>query len=314
VSKTVERESLLGAAYKRKAIVAGIKGGSTLENQALKKMYDHYRYAESAAKQGESPFLPYLTLNRMAGELVLNVGRSHWKGFNPLDVAGIRQHLADYPPDFWNLVSQTELRLYQAAGAHDLERQRASIEGEYEKLYARVPSVRFWRSVYGQAAFVLPKYAASAAPNEREAANALLETLALLAGTERSSARARTDVFVSSARPDKDLAAQLAIELESFGHASLTSLEKAEICIVIVSKWTEHPTIALSREWSVILEKAWSEGAFQLFLVKRQRNAVAPAFLKGVETVELQASAGSLVTIAREIAGKVHRTVTRQAV
>lgn len=148
----------------------------------------------------------------------------------------------------------------------------------------------------------LPKYAASAAPSERDAANALLDRLAALAGTDRSFARPRNDVFISSAPSDKDLAAQLTTELAKVGYAPLSSLERADACIVIVSKSTEHPTIALSREWSAILEKAWSEGGFQLFLVKRQRNAVAPAFLNGVEAVQLQVSAGSLATSAREIA------------
>lgn len=62
-------------------------------------------------------------MNRLAAELVLNAGRPGWKGLDAADVKVIRTSLADKvrdDPDFWSVISQTELRVYEAIAQGNL--------------------------------------------------------------------------------------------------------------------------------------------------------------------------------------------------
>jgi len=316
VHPTMERHCLMGAAHKRSALIEGIAGRTALERQAIVKMYEHYKRAEEDARKQGLDYLPYPSLNRMAGELIINAARrTRWNGFDPLDLAAVRKGLTNCTPDFWSIVGQIELRLYEAAARGDLERQRSSIEGEFEALRARVSAIRLWRSVYEQAMFVLPNYAKSSSPSERKAATALLEKVATLAQEERLPATvgvAAHSVFISSSSVDKDLAARIATELEHLGCSVSTSLKDADACVVIISKSTGRPTKALSREWSAILERTWSEGSFRLFSAKRVSKAIAPAFLQAAKSINLQSSSGDLSRMAQEMAGRIHSTLAHE--
>jgi pimeloyl-ACP methyl ester carboxylesterase/tetratricopeptide (TPR) repeat protein len=182
---TMERESLLGSAYKRLALVEELAGKPKAEAEAIARMKEHYENAEALGKEGGLANLFYPAMNRLAADLALNAGRREWKGLDASDLAEIRQGLAAKArddPDFWSVVGQTELSLYEALGKGDLSKKRASLEHEYDGHHTRVSAQWLWASARDQLRFLLPKYAGRTTGAEREAARALLTHLEELAG------------------------------------------------------------------------------------------------------------------------------------
>jgi hypothetical protein len=181
VGATSERESLMASAYKRLALIERLAEDEKAEREAIAMMHRHYGNAEDLASKAPGQEFFYPAMNRLAAELVMNTGRKDWRGLDADDVARLRAHIEELirqEPDFWNVVARTELRLYEAIAARRLARERAAIEAEYADLHARVSATWMWRSVHDQAEFVLPKYAARASQEDREAATALLDYLA----------------------------------------------------------------------------------------------------------------------------------------
>ncbi|HUN93316.1 MAG TPA: CHAT domain-containing protein [Burkholderiaceae bacterium] len=148
---TVERLSLLGSAFKRRAMMARATGQDPGED--LRGMQSSYARAEDIARAQGSPIF-YPALNRVAAQLVLAGGA-------PLDVAGcdeIRRELAIRTrddPDFWSVVGLTELRLYEAVAKGTLVAEKDGILGEYADLQRRVAGTTYWSSVADQLRFVL---------------------------------------------------------------------------------------------------------------------------------------------------------------
>jgi len=185
LQRTMERESILGSAYKRLAMVEDLADESEAEVRAIASMKEHYEQAEALGRAGELPDRFYPAMNRIAAELALNAGRRGWKGLDRGAVAAVRQSLAAKvhdDPDFWSVVGQTELSLYEALGEGALSGKRASIEREYDDLHTRVSAKAMWASVRDQLQFVLPKYVRRTSGAERKAAEALLKHLKELAG------------------------------------------------------------------------------------------------------------------------------------
>src|SRR5439155_6224311 len=112
-------------------------------------------------------------------------------------------------------------------------------------------------------------------------------------------------LFFSFARADKDFATQLAAELENRAQVQRAPLDEADACVVILSKATEQPPIGLTREWSVILDRKWTERKFRVFSVKRHRNTVLPAFLKGAESMDVKVFQGPPSKAAGDIVGEI---------
>ena len=140
----------------------------------------HYQNAEAIGREHGSSNIFYPALNRIAADLALNAGRRGWKGLDAGAVSSARSSLAAKvrdDPDFWSVVGQTDLDVYEAVARRDLAGRRGSIESAYEDLHARVGAPRSWASVYDTARFVLRKYAGRAAGAERKAASAVLKRL-----------------------------------------------------------------------------------------------------------------------------------------
>lgn len=183
---SIERESLCGSAWKRKAMLEALAGKPRDEIKAIARMKLRYEKAEFLARRGQDPQLFYPALNRVAAELIVAGGKRGWKGLDAAAIGAIRQNLAAKlrdDPDFWSAVAQTELRVYEAVARGDLAGDQASILREYDDLHRRVKAPWMWASVYDQARFVLPKYGARATPKEQKAVKAVLTRLATLAGT-----------------------------------------------------------------------------------------------------------------------------------
>ncbi|HVG44026.1 MAG TPA: CHAT domain-containing protein [Longimicrobium sp.] len=185
VQSSVERESLCGSAWKRLAQVEARAERPEAELAAIAAMRDRYAKAEALARGSGDTERYYPALNRMAAELITQMGNDGWSGFDSADLEDVRACLdarVDADPDFWSVVSQVDLLLYQAVARRDLAGARGSIEREYDDLYRRVGSGLKWASVSDQLKFVLAKYEARAADAERDAIAALWDRLREYAG------------------------------------------------------------------------------------------------------------------------------------
>lgn len=181
VHPTLERESIYASAYKRLALIEAAAGQPAQERKALEAMKLHYERAGVIAREEGLSDVFYPALNYLAAELVLNTGRSGWKGLDTSIVESTRARLqaksiAD--PDFWSVVGQTELQLYKALAMSKLASTREFLEKGYQDLYKRVSAPWMWSSVYDTTQFVLQKYSARASAKESKAAETLLAFVA----------------------------------------------------------------------------------------------------------------------------------------
>jgi len=178
---TVERESLLGSAWKRLVLASS---GAAAE-QALQKMATHYGRAEALALAQGAPNLFYPAMSAIAGELRLAaMGGRAGAAIDAARFAAARQSLqaaATTAPDFWSVVGGVELQWMEAVAAGALAKAQAAVSAGFDDLAQRVPAPHLWRSVRDQALFVLEPYAKAAGGAEDKAARALLKQLDTLA-------------------------------------------------------------------------------------------------------------------------------------
>jgi tetratricopeptide (TPR) repeat protein/triacylglycerol esterase/lipase EstA (alpha/beta hydrolase family) len=186
---SMERHSLCGSAYKRQAMAAEASRQRRLEKQAIEQMRLHYGKSEQLGRAGQLAEVFYPILNYIAADLVINRGDPGW-GLDAALVAAARQSLdakAREDPDFWSVIGQTELTLYEALASGTLVRQRPDIEVQYRDLHGRVDAVTTWASVYDQMRFVVPRCRIPAGA-ELDAAMALQRLVESFAFPERRSA------------------------------------------------------------------------------------------------------------------------------
>jgi tetratricopeptide (TPR) repeat protein len=186
IDASVERANLLGAAWKRRVLVARAAGQSELEAQALAKVLEHYREAEIKAGAAGSDEVFYPGMNRLAAELVTQFVESAPRPV-PDDEAqrleAILARRADLDPSFWPFVQTVELRLYVALAKRSLAEVMSGARTQFEILRERVITPEEWKTVRDQANFVLGAYLKTAlASAEREAAQSLLDLLTGYAG------------------------------------------------------------------------------------------------------------------------------------
>lgn len=158
VSPTLERESLLGSAYKRLHRLERAAGQAAAAARAVALMAQHYRQAETLARQTGAPDWHYPALNRLGAQWLSDGQQPGWAGFDAQDVADIRLALETRrrdEPDFWSVVGLPELATLQALAAGDLAQQLPAILAVYEDLHQRAGTAWMWASVADQAGFVL---------------------------------------------------------------------------------------------------------------------------------------------------------------
>ncbi len=158
---TSERLSLLGSACKRSALLARRAGDEPGYHVALRQMTAYYQQAEDLARESTPADLAYPALNRLAGELVSVALEPAWAGFAAeplLQVSGCLKAREQHDPDFWSVVGQAELALYEALAGCRLAAERHRIEGAWADLKRRMPATSNWQSVRDQVDFVLPAY------------------------------------------------------------------------------------------------------------------------------------------------------------
>jgi hypothetical protein len=179
---TVERLSLLGSAYKRRALIERRNGNAGAERSALRESLEAYRQAEALAAQKDPGARFYPGLNRMALELLLRPSGSTRPPWDEQATAAVRASLegkARADPDFWSQVGLVEFELVQALAAGQLAAAAPALERAWSELHERVASQGWWASVADQASLVL---APSAAAGEMPARRAAIRLWRLVLG------------------------------------------------------------------------------------------------------------------------------------
>jgi hypothetical protein len=180
MKNTPERESLVGSAYKRQALIDAAAGRPRQVERDLRQMKASYERATNIGRDNGASDLYYPESNCLVADVALNAGRGGWRGFNTDLLKSVKQSLnakKGHDANFWTVVGAIELRQYEALAAKKLNAERAPIERAYQDLHKRVTGTRMWGSVYDTAFLVLHAYAGRASGREQEAANALLELL-----------------------------------------------------------------------------------------------------------------------------------------
>jgi hypothetical protein len=184
VQPTIERESLLGSAWKRLTMVESRAGRKAEAQTALAAMVEHYQAAETMALKSGADNLYYPAKNGLSAEL--RDAFLH-KRMPRLDAARIKlvsdslQKAATEKPDFWSVVGQTELLILVALAKGQLARSEPALTVTLRELKARVPAVWLWDSVFNEAQFTLLPYLEMATSPEQAAARRLLDALKGLA-------------------------------------------------------------------------------------------------------------------------------------
>jgi hypothetical protein len=177
VERTLERASLTGSAYKRRALVNLAAGRRGQVDRDLALMAASYREAQAIGEQAGAGDIFYPAANRLVADVALNAGRGRWRSLDRKRVGIIKASLDAGDPDFWSVVGAIELDQYHALAKRRLASSHAKLEKAYADVHRRVRSTRMWASVYDTACLTLSNYAGRAISKEKAAAHALLAQL-----------------------------------------------------------------------------------------------------------------------------------------
>ena len=177
IQSNMERLSLMGSAFKRRAMILRAAGGPASEiGEAIEKMRNYYAEAQSAGADAADVFYP--ALNRIAAVLAMTGAGGGRSSVNGARIDEVRQSLVGKErddPDFWSLAGQIELRFYEALADGRLQPALACLLTEYGDLWNRVSTRSYWDSVRDQLEFVLHDLLVSDnKAQERKAAEALV--------------------------------------------------------------------------------------------------------------------------------------------
>lgn len=184
VQATMERESLLGSAYKRLTMVewrAGLKPAAQL---ALDAAIAHYGAAEAMARRAAPDKLFYPAKNCISAEVRAAFLKKRMPQLDVARVKAVKDSLhkaATDNPDFWSVVGQSEMAILEALARGELASVAPASITALRDLKARVPAPLKWDSVYNEAQFTLEPYIAMARGAEKDAARSLLDALKAVA-------------------------------------------------------------------------------------------------------------------------------------
>jgi hypothetical protein len=191
IEPTMERASLVGSVYKRRALVDGAAGRRARVQQDLRQMKQNYERAHRLGDKAGGSDVFYPVSNRLAADVALNAGSRQWQSLDSEIRAIVQQSLdakSASDPDFWSVVGKTELDQFEALAKRKLAATRDQLEKAYQDLHKRVTATRMWGSVYDTACLVLPNYASRAPAKEKAAAEQLLTLLRTFAHPRDESA------------------------------------------------------------------------------------------------------------------------------
>jgi uncharacterized protein YaaQ len=184
VQPTIERENLLGSAYKRLTMVEWLARRKAAARGALDAMVKHYGAAETMARKAGSANLYYPAKNGISAELRAAFLKKRLPKLDDDRMKAVSDSLhkaATANPDFWSVVGQTELLILAALAKGQLASAEPGVTASLRDLKARVPAAWMWDSVYNEAQFTLEPYMAMASVAERRAAQKLVDALKAMA-------------------------------------------------------------------------------------------------------------------------------------
>ncbi|QHE86692.1 CHAT domain-containing protein [Hydrogenophaga sp. BPS33] len=176
VAPTVERESLLGSACKRLAMLEGVASAHAARAQAAARMAEHYGHAEALAIQDGRSDAFYPALNLLAAELVAHGNDPHWPGPDAQRLRRVREsleHKRRDDPDFWSVAGLPELGVYEALATRSLHQAAPTLLAAFEELHQRAGTPWMWASVADQLTFVLEQHEGGNGAHARAAAEVL---------------------------------------------------------------------------------------------------------------------------------------------
>ena len=178
---TVEREGLLGSAYKRLTMVQTRAGRAREAQAALDAAVHHYEASETLArKAGVDKLLFYPAKNAISCALRAALLKKRLPVLDAGRVKAVNDSLhqaATEEPDFWSVVGQTELLVLSAVARGQLAPALPGALASLRDLAARVPAGWMWDLVYNEAQFTLLPYLQMASAAEKHAAQNLLDAL-----------------------------------------------------------------------------------------------------------------------------------------
>jgi tetratricopeptide (TPR) repeat protein len=180
LSPSVERLSLLGSAWKRRAMLERRAGDAAAERDALAKTIAAYGQALEQAADATPGLRIYPAMNRLGAELVLRITQPATASIDAATWQTARAAIeatVEQTPDFWSVVSLTDLVLFEAVAERRLAAAQSQLSDGYAEVQGRVPAAPHWQTVADQADFVLTPYLETARRAEAQAAR---EVLALL--------------------------------------------------------------------------------------------------------------------------------------
>lgn len=180
MENTMERESLVGSAYKRQALIDAAAGKRQQVERDLRQMKASYERARDLGRASGATDLYYPESNCLVADVALNGGGRGWRGLDPDLVESVKQSLSakkGHDANFWSVVGAIELRQYEAVAAKKLASERGPLERAYQDLHKRVTGTHMWSSVYDTALLVFRTYAERASGDEKKAADELLDLL-----------------------------------------------------------------------------------------------------------------------------------------
>jgi hypothetical protein len=180
-----ERASLIGSAWKRKAMVAyaeqlALEGNRDSVLEALDQSRWFYEKAAEIANSERGKNASYPQLNALTVQLVRALVAGQSPQIEPPKVAALQKNLelwADEKQEFWPFVQAIELDVYAAVSTQRVAAELKRLSERFTDLFMRMANPYHWDSVRNQARFLLRPYRALAGPVEKEATNALQRLL-----------------------------------------------------------------------------------------------------------------------------------------
>ncbi len=178
---TIERESLVGSAYKRLTMVESRARRGREAQAALQAAAQHYGAAEALARKvGADKLIFYPAKNAISCELRAAMLKKRLPILDDDRLKTVTDSLhkaVTEAPDFWSVAGQTELLVLSALARAELAGALAGVLASLRDLKARVPAAWMWDFVYDGAQFTLLPYMQMASAAEQQAAQELLDVL-----------------------------------------------------------------------------------------------------------------------------------------
>jgi CHAT domain-containing protein len=193
--ETMERSDILGAAMKRLSELEKLDGRAAAARRAVEGMARYYRRGLDLAHERNADNLFYPAINVVAAELVLG-DPSRKKRQTQLPASlfdDARRSIKaknKQSPDFWTLVAEPQLRLYEGLLKATIIKEAPAVVRELRDVHRRSQGTAQWSSVEDTLRFVLDPYLKRAGKKAGHAARSVLaeiEKLAKPASTEGES-------------------------------------------------------------------------------------------------------------------------------